>query len=328
MVAMEKFDKILELLEKNSLTPVEKQLLEEFSESDEEIKSFIVMYRSLNNSLSTSEHINPDLLASYILFEMGDESNNKLILSIRQKIKSHLDKCTICKNDYNELVKEYSEIQKHVSNSVARTSQFSSKKKNIFIPSFVKPSSTFRYAFATLAVFVVAYFGLFIVSTSITPDYKNNIFTNEQEDFYKTRGRTSPLFQQGLNAIDKSDYSRAIEFLSEDIQKHQNERSIFYSHYILGITYLKASEKDYIGLFKSYDRENVNLAIANLKESVDKNNSGDYESLKLDAYYYMGRAYLLNDERDSAITNFQKVIDGKGRYSKESAQLISDREKN
>ena len=57
MVAMEKFEKILELLEKNSLTHVEKQLLEEFSDSDEEIKSFIGMYRSLNKSLSTSEHI-------------------------------------------------------------------------------------------------------------------------------------------------------------------------------------------------------------------------------------------------------------------------------
>jgi tetratricopeptide (TPR) repeat protein len=328
MVAMEKFDKILELLEKNSLTPVEKQLLEEFSESDEEIKSFIVMYRSLNNSLSTSEHINPDLLASYILFEMGDESNNKLILSIRQKIKSHLDKCTICKNDYNELVKEYYEIQKHVSNSVVRTSQFSSTDKKFFISTIIKQSTTFRYAFATLAVFVVAYFGLFIVSTSITPDFKKNIFANEQDDFYKTRGRTSPLFQQGLNAIEKGDYSKAIEFLSEDIKEHQNEKSIFYTNYIIGITYLKAAESGFIGLFKSYDKNQVNLAITNLKKSIDKNNSGDYESLKLDAYYYMGRACLLNDERDSAITNFQKVIDGKGRYSKESAQLISDLEKN
>jgi len=328
MEEMDKFDKILELLEKKSLTEVEKKLLAEFSNSDDEIKSFVSSYKTLSNTLSTSGHISPDLLASYIIFERGDDSENNIVAILKEKIKSHLEVCEDCKTEYNVLKNEYSDIEQYVSKFVVRDSQSSVKEKNFFLPSFLRTSSSFKYAFATLAVFVVAYFGLFIVSTSITPDYKKNIFTNEQEDFYKTRGRTSPLFQQGLNAIDKTDYSRAIEFLSEDIQKHQNERSIFYSHYILGITYLKASEKDYIGLFKSYDRENVNLAIANLKESIDKNNSGDYESLKLDAYYYLGRAYLLKDERDSAVRSLQKVVEGKGRYSKESAQLISDLEKN
>jgi Tfp pilus assembly protein FimV len=81
-------------------------------------------------------------------------------------------------------------------------------------------------------------------------------------------------------------------------------------------------------LFKSYDEGNVNLAIANLKESIDKNSSGDYESLKLDSYYYIGRAYLLNDDKDSARSSLQKVIDGKGRYSKEAVELIKQIEKN
>jgi len=325
---MEKFDKILELLEKKSLTEVEKKLLEEFSDSDEEIKSFISIYNGLRSSLTVTGHLPTDLLASYVMFEMGDEPDDNIIPVLREKIKSHLAECSICKNEYDELVSEYSEVREHVNKSVVRKSQSSFREKNLFIPSFLKPSTSFRYAFATLAVFIVAYFGLFIVSTSITPDYKKNIFANEQEDFYKTRGRTSPLFQQGLNAIEKGDYSKAIEFLSEDIKEHQNEKSIFYTHYIIGITYLKAAESGFIGLFKSYNKNQVNLAIANLKESIDKNNSGDYESLKLDAYYYMGRAYLLNDERDSAISNFQKVIDGKGKYSKEAGQLIVNLEKN
>ncbi len=325
---MENFDEILELLEKKSLTEVEKKLLAEFSNSDDEIKSFVSSYKTLSNNLSTSGHIPIDLFASYIVFERGDDPENKVAAILSRKVKSHLAECSTCKNEYDILQKEFSEIEEHVSKSVERTSQSASKKKNIFIPSFFKPTSTFKYAFATLAFFVVAYFGLFIVSTSTTPDYKKNIFTEEQQDFYKTRGRTSPLFQQGLNSIAKGDYSNAIEFLLEDIAKHQNEKSIFYTHYIIGITYLKSAESDFIGLFKSYDNNQVNLAIANLKESIDKNNSGDYESLKLDAYYYIGRAYLLNDNPDSAIRSLQIVVDGKGRYSRESAQLISDLEKN
>jgi len=328
MVAMEKFDKILELLERKTLTEAEKKLLGEFSDSDEEIKSFINIYKKLNSSLTASGHIPTDLLASYLLFEMGDELDNKLILLIRNKIKSHLAECSDCLNEYNNLVTEYSEIQEHVDKSINRDSKVTVKESDFILSLLLKRTTALKYAFATLAVFVVAYFGLFIVSTSVTPDYKKNIFSDEQEDFYKTRGRTSALFQQGLNAIEKGDYLKAIDYLSEDIREHQNEKSIFYTHYIIGITYLKASESAFIGLFKSYDKEKVKLAIANLKESIDKNNSGDYESLKLDSYYYMGRAYLLNDEQDSAIPNFQKVIDGKGRYSKEAAQLITNLEKN
>ena len=325
---MENFEKILELLEKQNLSTEEKLALEKLGNSDADLKSAISVYKNLNISLSAPGHIPTDLLANYVLFEKGDDSDNKIVAILKEKINSHLAKCSICNNEYISLLNEYSEIEVHVSKSISNELQPSIKKTNFSFSSFFKRTDSIRYAFATLALFVIAYFGLFFISTSVTPDFKKNIFSNEQEDFYKTRGRTSPLFQQGLNAIDNKDYPEAIEFLSMDIKEHQNERSIFYSHYILGITYIKAAESDFLGLFNSYDSEDVNLAIANLKESIDKNNSGDYESLKLDSYYFLGRAYLLINDKESAIVNFQKVISGKGKYSIESSQLINQLEKN
>lgn len=325
---MEKFDKILELLEKKSLTEAEKKLLFEFSDSDEEIKSFVSSYRTLTNSLSASGHVPTDLIASYVLFEKGDDPENKVAAVLSQKIKSHLAECSTCREEYKMLLSEFSDISEHVDKALHPEQISKVEVKSILPLAIFKRSTTFRYAFATLSVLIIAYVGLFFISSGLTPDYKKNIFASEWEDAYKTRGRTSPLFQKGLDAIDNKEFIRAIEFLSQDIIGHQNERSIFYSHYILGITYLKASEKDFIGLFKSYDKENVNLAIANLKESIDKNNSGDYESLKLDSYYYLGRAYLLVDSSDAAAANFRKVIDGKGRFSKEASELIFTMEKN
>jgi len=325
---MEKIDKILELLERKNLTETEIKLLEEFANSDEEIRSFIVVYRSLNSSLDSSEHLPPDLLSSYILFEMGDEPDNKLIPYIRQKIKSHLEVCSVCRNEYNLLINEYKDIKDHVNKSIVKNTKTTVEETKISLPGNFTRSSSFRYTFATLAILIVGYFGLFLISSSITPDYKKNIFAENQDDFYKTRGRTSSLFQLGLSSIEKGDYNDAIQYLSDDIREHQNEKSIFYSYYIVGITYLKAAESDFIGLFKSFDKGNVNLAIANLKESIDKNNSGDYESLKLDSYYYIGRAYLLIDDENSATSNFRKVVDGKGRYFKEAVELIEQMEKN
>ncbi len=325
---MEKFEKILELLEKQNLIEEEQSALKQLADSDEELKSFIGVYKNLNSSLSASGHIHTDLLATYVLSENGDESENKLIEILKEKIKSHLSECSICKDEYNSLVNEYSDAKEHVRKSIKQDAQTSSKKSDFLFTSLIKRTNSFKYAFATLSVFVITYFGLFFISSSVTPDYKKNIFSDKQENFYKTRGRTSPLFQQGLNAIDKQDYFKAIEFLSMDIQEHQNEKSIFYSHYIIGITYIQASESDFLGLFRSFNHDDINLAIANLKESIDKNNSGDYENLKLNSYYYLGRAYLLIDDTESAISNFQKVISGKGKYSIESAKLIDQLEKN
>ena len=49
---MEKIDKILELLRRKNLTETEKQLLEQFAESDSEIRSFIQVYNVMDKNLS------------------------------------------------------------------------------------------------------------------------------------------------------------------------------------------------------------------------------------------------------------------------------------
>ena len=326
MEEMEKFEKILELLEKKSLTESEMKILGDFSDSDDEIKSFIAVYKNLNSSLDASQHLPTDLLSSFILIEMGDEPDNKLIYLIRNKIKSHLNECSVCRDEYNLLLNEYKDIDAHIDKSIIKDSTSLPQQKVLSDNVLFTRFSSFRYAFAALTILIVGYFGLFVISNSIVPEYKRNLFHNDEDDFYKTRGRTSPLFQQGINMIEKGNYDEAINYFSEDITDHQNEKSIFYAYYILGITYLKASESDFIGLFKNYDEQRIDLSISNLKQSIEKNNSGDYESIKLDAYYYVGRAYLLNDVQDSAKVNLQKVIDGKGKYSIQASELIAQME--
>lgn len=326
MVAMEKFDKILELLEKQNLTESDQKLLEQYTNSDKELNSVVEVYKKLKTCLSGNGHISTDLLASYVLYEMGENEDNKTISILSRKVSSHLKECTECKKEYEELKNEYTLIGEHIVNALYQNAQ--SRSDNFIFSSFFKRTSTFKYAFAVLAVLIVSYVGLFFISTSTTPEYKTNLFNDTTEDSYLTRGRTSPLFQQGLNAIEEKDYSKAIEFLSQDINEHKNDKSIFYSHYILGLTHLRASESDFLGLFKSYNNKNVDFAITNLQAAIGKNNSGSYESLKLDAYYYLGRAYLLVDNRDLAVSSLQKVIDEKGKFAREAQQLISDLEKN
>jgi tetratricopeptide (TPR) repeat protein len=169
---------------------------------------------------------------------------------------------------------------------------------------------------------------MFTVSSITTPDYKKDLFSAQNEDFYLTRGRTSISFQKGLDALDKGNYSDAINYLNLDIEKHTNESSIFYSNYILGSTYLKAAESNFLGMFISFDEKNVQLAIENLKTSIKKNTSGSYENLNLDANYYIGRAYLLLDDFDSAKKHLKIVVNKKGRFYNEAGTMIEAMEKN
>jgi tetratricopeptide (TPR) repeat protein len=326
---MENLDKILELLQKKSLAVEESRLLKEFAESDTEIGSFINIYYGLDANLSNSAHLHTDLLSSYILYEMGDDPENKTIPIIRNKIKTHLRDCMICKNEYDLLLNEYNEVKEHVNKIVIREQKSEQPRKQGFtlLPGFLNQAK-FRYTFVALTVLIIGYISLFSLSTALTPYYEKNIFSSTEDDSYLTRGRTSVLFQQGLNSIENGDYENAIDFLNKDILENKDDKSIFYSHYIIGITYLKAAESDFIGLFKSFDKQEVELAISNLRESIDKNDTGDYENLKLDCYYYIGRAYLLIEDKDSAASSLQKVITGKGKFAGESKELIEQIEKN
>ena len=237
--------------------------------------------------------------------------------------------CSVCKEEYDLLSDEYKSVKEHVENHFRRDNDRGKIKNQGYtlLPGLLRQFN-FKYAFATISILILIFVGLFTISSSLTPYYEKNIFAQGEDEFYTTRGRTSLLFQQGLNAIEIHDYDKAIKFLNEDILTNKNDKSIFYSYYIMGITYLKAAESDFIGLFKSFDRQDVELAISNLKESIDRNNSGDYENLKLDSYYYIARAYLLIEDYDSARSSLQKVINGKGKFSIDSRNLIEEMEKN
>jgi len=326
---MENIDKILDLLQKKSLGDEESRFLKESAQTDTELGSIIKIYNNLNAKLSESAHVHTDLLSSYILYESGDAPENKLIPLIRNKIRTHILECSICKEEYDLLINEYYEIKEHVNKSLKKEPDQDQLQKggSHFVPKLLQ-QSYFKYAFVALTVLIIGYVGLFSISTFTTPYYEKNIFAAGENDLYTTRGRTSVLFQQGLNSIESGDYEKAIKFLNEDILANKNDKSIFYSYYIIGITYLNAAESDFIGLFKSFDRQDVELAISNLRESIERNNSGDYENLKLDSYYYIGRAYLLIEDNNSARSSLQKVIDGKGKFSIDSQKLIVQMEKN
>lgn len=315
---MNDFEKIIELLDKDNRTNDEQHFLDELVNNDPQAKRIQDAYLNLKTALKKDEHIDEELMAEYVMYK-NNLSSDKLIVLLASKVEDHIRKCIQCEKLFTELNAEYCDVDSFVAQSVAE--QVSQEKpiqsKGFF---FFNNLNAAKYAFASLAAVVVLYLGLFAVSSFTTPDYKKSFL--DGEDFYTTRGRTSELFQRGLDAIDRKDYDSAIKFLNDDIINKKSDESIFYTHFILGITYVNKAEKDFLGLFKSFNKEDVQKGIENFERSIVLNNSGKFDNLKLDAHYFIGKSYLMIDDKTSAREHLQFVIEGKGSYYKKAEELL------
>lgn len=317
---MSDFERIIEILDKDSISAEDKVLLDGMIENNPEAKKISQAYLRLKVSLKQDKHIDEELMGEYVLYK-NNLSSDRLIVLLSKMIEDHIRICEPCENLFKDLNSEYSEVDNFLANTITEKS---TQGKTIPDQKYVSFSnfSTIKYAFAAVAAVVVLYLGLFAVSSFTTPDYKKSFF--DDGDFYTTRGRTTELFQRGLDAIDRKDYNSAIKFMNEDISNNRNDESIFYTHFVLGITYVNKAESDFIGLFKSYDKEDVLKGIDNFEKSIQLNNSGKFDNLKLDAHYFIGKAYLIIDQKESAKQHLQMVIDGKGSYYKKAEALIKD----
>jgi tetratricopeptide (TPR) repeat protein len=324
---MEKYEKIIELLDKEKLTKDEQNYLSEFVNSDKDATRLEAVYKSIKTNMPKIAHIDSEMIGDFILYENGELSEDAMIPLLADKIKLHLKNCLECGEEYESLKEEFDDVTNHIEKNILKDDK--SYRTKSLLPAFAANNfSSFKYVFTIFVVFAVAYLGLFTFSSISTPDYNKNIFSGKEDGFYVTRGRTSFTFQKGLDAVQKESYDDAIKYFELDIEEHAHQGSIFYTHFITGLTYLKSAESSFIGMFQSFDKEKVNKAVTNLNLSVEKNISGNYDNLNLDAHYYLGRSYLLLEDFEKAKDQLTIVIESKGKFYNEAAELISTLEKN
>lgn len=317
---MNDIEKIIEMLDKKQLNESELNWLKEISASDPELKEFIATYSAVKNSLQRNEHIDEELLAEYVLYKNNLKDYNKWLQLLLIKVEEHLRKCEHCQNTFRELNAQYADVDEFITKTISTKTEKSYTPITQII--FRQKSSAFRFAYSTVVALVVIYVALFIYSDVTTPDYIKTPFS-ENRDFYNTRGRTSELFQRGLDALDNNNYADAIKFLNQDLKENPDQESIFYTHFILGITYINKAEKDFLGLFKSFNKEDVLKGISHFEKSIELNQNDRFQNLKLDAHFYIGKAYLFINDKNSAKEHLQIVIDNKGSHYKDAEKLLN-----
>lgn len=322
---MNHFEYILDLLQKESLTESEKSKIEEILKNDNETMVLYNTYIKLGKALSQASHLSFGEMKDFILVKNNLEPEDRNIFQKIPRIESHLRQCSICTEEFKMLNSEYSEVEIFLTKTYQQESNNTSQsdsKHNFF---FRKMNPQY-YALAAVLIIGLLFGSMFIVSELTTSSAINHASLDDKSDFYITRGRTTDYFQESIKALENEDYNSAIPFLEKDIEKNQNSETIFYSHYVLGLVQLEVAERNFFGLFPSYDTSTVEAGLKNLQLSIEKNSSGRYQNLSMNSYFYIAKAYLMLDDKESAKKYLMIVVDGKGSKMVEAKNILGELE--
>ena len=317
-------DKILEILEKKNPTAKDKQELEALIKNDDELREFVASYYDLSLIVTHSSHLSEDEIAEYILHQNGMNPDNTSVTGRVPFIETHLRKCSICAELYKELNFEYSDADSYISEIIQHDSKSLSNPENVKPKTSYSRYRTSRYAFASVLAIGLVYLILFIFSSLSTSAYLKAAGLNNVTEFSVNRGRATENFQNSLKALEKENYNQAIDYLQKDIKQNPDDETIFYSYYMLGLSYLETAGHSFAGLFPGYDQDRAIAGANYLKESVRKNNSGKFTNIKLNAYFYLAKASLMVNDIKSAKEYLSMVINEKGSKMEEAKKLLGE----
>jgi hypothetical protein len=243
-------------------------------------------------------------------------------------IEDHLTTCSKCNQEYIKLNKDFEQLDDYLSRSITTKNENEyeyEKEPSIF--SRLKLTN-FKTAITAFMLLLVTYVGMMLMSNYTTLPYKENIFLFKENYNEFIENRSAELFWKSINTLNQEEFETSVGYLTEDIIKHPNDSTIFYSRYLLGIAYLKSSENNILGTFTSYDHIRVGKGIENLLLAIKQNSNGQNEQLNIDAHYYIAKGYLAIDELDLAIEHLQIVVHEKGKYYSDSIKILKAIEDN
>ncbi|MBL1215495.1 MAG: hypothetical protein HND52_19165 [Ignavibacteriae bacterium] len=319
---MNEKDFIYKLLEKENISDDENSQMNEILNKDRSLKSFVNFYFKAKAAVEKKSHIAPDILADYILFKSQLQTESAGIFNLADKIENHLRGCDKCTEDFKVLNEEYLSVDEFITDNISQTDINETEiTKNVFKNIF-QSRTVYKslYAFALLVLFYAG--AVFITNYSI-PDYNREITELSGELNLNSRGRASQEFLMGISELQKGNFENAVLSFKSDLKNNKNSKTIFYTHFILGQAYLRNAKKDLLGINLGFDQDFINKSINEFRNCIAVNNNYQFVNINYDAHYFVGRAYLLRDDKNQAIEEFNKVIENKGRFINEAKELIS-----
>ena len=312
--------KIIDFLTSDNLSIDQIEQFRKEYKDDPEFLSLVKIMDSLTY-LAKEAHLDSDTIAEYALYLNGDHSKESEITPIIPRIEKHIQSCSQCRAEFELLNSELNEVDEFITDNI-RPQEKEVPKQNIF---FINPlqHKAFRYTFAAAASLIIMFSSLFVASNISTPKYVQMVNQFDTSNFNTTRGRNSENFSMAVNELEKENYEKAITLFKNDISNNQKDITIFYTYYILGITYMQTAHTDFLGMFDSYDQSKLAKAESSFKQAIALNSSGLFENVKYNSYFYLGESYLLQENFEQAEIFLTKAIESGSEYSSMARELLS-----
>ncbi|PIQ09015.1 MAG: hypothetical protein COW71_08770 [Ignavibacteriales bacterium CG18_big_fil_WC_8_21_14_2_50_31_20] len=314
-------EKIIELITKENLTDTEKNFLLNSFKEIPELNNYEIVYNLLHD-MQNIFHLNSNLISEYVLIKNNLPLEDSANIQFIPIIEKHITKCSKCRKEFELFNQEFEEINSFVGKTFEQNNEAKERKAVTEKPNNIFNLFSTNYVYAAAAVIAFFTISLFTISEIIVPPYENLSELSELTNYSTTRGRVSQDFYDGIKALQGENYNMAIDFLRNDIKNNSDDETIFYTNYMLGITYFEKSESSFWGLFNSYNSTYLDSSIANFEITINKNNSELFSNINYNSYFYIGKAYLLDSNFDEAKKHLQIVVDNKGSYLKEAQTLI------
>lgn len=311
---MSSYEKLIEILEKKKISHDEENYINQLCAEDIKAQKIFSVYKNLKTSKKSGFEITDALLADYVLYIHGNEPENKNVVSLIPEIEKQIRTSEQLKKEFEKLNAEYSETDNFITQTFSKQNPVILQQQTFY--------NRFKVPVYSASALALIYVILFTAFNIFSPDYKKNILLYDNSDNSYSRGRVSESFQQSLIYINNNDYKTAAELLNKDIAENHESKTIFYSHYILGLIYLQNSESNILGLMKIYNDDELKKGIEQLEAAVKANRGSQFKNINMNAYFFIANAYLALDNVEEAKSYLELVRSGKGGYMKNAEELL------
>ena len=305
-----------------------------------QLEEFQMIISSLKRSQAS--HVMDDTLLLRYSIQISapkepDYDGRKLTRSEVSKIRKHLAECSECMQKVDQYCQEYQGIEGYLEKTEFSTlslgpqsswslvsektihflkSVTSTAKSRIFVPI---PKFYPIAAGAMAVILLIILVGPFFRGSG--KPYLELASLDQEKISLLTRSSMSLSLSAGFSAFRERDYKKAIQNLELFIKNNSTDPSIFYVHYLLGISYLLEAKSDLFGYFEKVDTKLVDKGIQNLQRAETlTTNIGIKEA----CYWYLGKAYLMKSDGEKAKEVFEKVLNMQGRRYQEAKQTIRE----
>jgi tetratricopeptide (TPR) repeat protein len=250
-------------------------------------------------------------------------------------IKPHLEKCRVCQQKVDAITQEFRAIAGYLEQAgvpplaIGRKPLLAALEKQA-AGWFRSVSSFLQNLFSLPApkfypVAAAALAGVLILIW-LSPLFRGSDYKYHQlaaleieKVAFLSRDANTQGLSDGLYAFEQGQYAQALEKLERFIADSSEHRSVEYSHYVAGLAYLLQAQSDFLGRFQKYDSSFVHRGIRHLQAAI---RHSDNLRIREDAYWFIGKAHLMEKNGRQALEAFKKVEELKGRRSQEAQKII------